>query len=106
MTDKFWAMAGIPLPRGMVAILDLRHTHVPGQSYRDSDKEVIDPTGALDQLAEQCNQDWLLIYAHLLRTAKGHCTAKLDGWKKCGVQYYDVQVHYFDLGHPDDQSTQ
>jgi hypothetical protein len=63
-------------------------------------------TGALDQLAKQCNQDWLLIYAHLLRTAKAHCTATLDSWNKNGVQYYDVRVHYFDLGDPDDPSAQ
>jgi hypothetical protein len=107
MTDKVRAITESPLPPGMVAILDLRHRQVPGEPYRESDKEVIDATGALDQLAEQCNQDWLFIYAHLLRTAKAHCSATLDGWNKNGVQYYDVRVHYFDLaGDADDQSTQ
>jgi hypothetical protein len=106
MSDKVWALTEIPLPPGMVAILDLRHRQVPGEPYRESDKEVIDATGALDQLAKECNQDWLLIYAHLLRNAKAHCTATLDGWNKNGVQYYDVRVHYFDLGDADDPSTQ
>jgi hypothetical protein len=82
----------------MVAILDLRHVQVPGEPYRDSKKVVLDCTYAVERIAAQCQQDWLLIYANLLRISKGHCTAKLDSWEKDGVQYRDVVVHYFDLG--------
>lgn len=91
------SLSGVPLPRGMVAILDLRHVQVPGEPYRDSEKEVLGSNFAFEQIAAHCNQDWLLIYGNLLRMSKGHSTAKLDSWEKDGVQYRDVVVHYFDL---------
>lgn len=97
MISNVYTLTDIPLPPGMVAILDLRHIQVVGQPYRESLKEVIDKTGAVESIAKACNQDWLLMYAQLLRESKSHMTATIDSWDHCGTMFFDVQVHYFEL---------